>query len=164
MSFLYWIQSHWCFKEDKETTCIYHVKITGLNTTHKCELSTQCYRHAQSSSRGTEKISLREMDSILQILKVNPTAPASILRPLLVQVVNNDTAVDATFIRNFRIRAMYYHLKYPNKNNLNVDITLDNANLLLSSRDVSPIEHAILDNPLVRLNFLRNDVRNHQRR
>ena len=133
----------------------YHVKITALNPIHTCELSKQCYRNAQHSSRGKVKLSLSGMDSLLQILKVSPATPASVLRPLLKQFVNSDTPVDAIYIRNFRTRVAYYHANQQSHTNgdINVDVSLDDANHLLSNKEISPEEHKILDNPLARLNF-----------
>ena len=93
----------------KKPLIFYHVKITSVNANHTCELSTQCFRNAVSSSRGRVKVSLSGMNSLLQILKVSPSTPAIVLRPLLRQFVNNDTAIDCDFIRNFRTRVAYYH-------------------------------------------------------
>ena len=137
----------------KKPRIFYHVKITNLNTTHSCELSTQCYRNAHHSSRGQVKISLSGMHSLLHILKVTPSTPASVLRPLLNQFVDNGTAVDAQFMSNFRTRVAYYHAKNPSNHENQVDISLSDATSLLSRKVLSQEEHSILDNPLVRLNF-----------
>ena len=61
------------------------------------------------------------------------------LRPLLKKYVNADTPVDAIYIRNFRTRVAYYHANQrPHIHGEdNVDVSLDDANHLLSNTEVS---------------------------
>ena len=137
----------------KKPRIFYHVKITNVNANHTCELSTQCFRNAVASSRGQVKVSLSGMNSLLQILKVSPSTPAIVLRPLLRQFVNNDTAIDCDFIRNFRTRVAYYHSSTQTSPEHIKEVSLDTAHHLLSNKNISPEEESILDNPLVRINF-----------
>ena len=137
----------------KKPRIFYHVKITNLNASHTCELSTQCFRNATSSSRGKVKLSLTGMNSLLQILKVSPSTPALVLRPLLQQFVNSDTVIDCNFIRNFRTRAALYHSTLSSSTDYSPEISLDVANHMLSSKNISSEEESVLDNPLIRINF-----------
>ena len=129
------------------------MKITNVNASHTCELSTQLFRNAISSTRGRVKISLIGMNSLLQILKVSPSAPALVLRPLLEQFVDNKTVVDCNFIRNFRTRVALYHSSMASDIDYSPEVSLDIANSLLSNKSISREEESILDNPLIRINF-----------
>ena len=137
----------------KKPNIFYHVKITILNASHTCELSTQCFRNAISCSRGKVKVSLTGMNSLLQILKVSPSTPALVLRPLLEQFVDNNTVIDCNFIRNFRTRVALYHSSMSSSIDYSPEVSLDIANSLLSNKSISREEESILDNPLIRINF-----------
>ena len=93
------------------------------------------------------------MNSLLQILKVSPSTPALVLRPLLQQFVNSDTVIDCNFIRNFRTRAALYHSTLSSSTDYSPEISLDVANHMLSSKNISREEESVLDNPLIRINF-----------
>ena len=153
MSFPHSIQPYWTIRKGEKATHFYHVKITNVNANHTCELSTQCFRNALSSSRGWVKDSLSGMNSLLQILKVSSSTPAIVHRPFLRQFVNSDTAIDCDFIRNFITRVSYYHSSTETSPEHIKEVSLDTAHHLLSNRNISPEEESILDNPLVHINF-----------
>ena len=127
-------------RKNIKPSSFYKVKITECNTAHTCELSNQFFQHALDISAGQSKIELSRLNTLLTVLKTDPSTSANALRPLITDSLSfNGTPIDATFIRNFRQRVAYYHAKNPN----HVDVTLEDAQLILSKKTISDEEHKV---------------------
>ena len=73
------------------------------------------YRHAPKTSNGHNKIDLNNMNTAVSVLKLNPSMPAQMLRPLLKDCLPCHTNIDAKFVDNFRRRVAIQHAKNPNQ-------------------------------------------------
>ena len=51
---------------------------------------------------GHSKIDLNNMNTAVSVLKMNPSMPAQMLRPLLKDSLPCNTNIDAKFVDNFR--------------------------------------------------------------
>ena len=116
-----------------KSAILYKVKITECNPEHSCQLSSQFYRHACSTSTGQSKIKRSRMNTLLMVLKTDPSTSSNALRPLLSEYLQNDIWINSTFIRNFRQRCAYYHAKNPN----HVDVSIEEAELMVSHTNLS---------------------------
>ena len=90
------------------------------------------------------------MNSLLLLLKAKPNTEARELRPILSEYLPSDIPIDATYLRNFRLRVAYFHAANPNYR----DVTLQQTQGLLSRRDLTEEEHSVYDNPIARVNFI----------
>ena len=115
------------------------------DSVHTCQLSTQFYKTALSTSAGVAKLDLSRMKTLIMVLKSNPATNARTLRPLLLPYVNNEQEITATFIRNFRQRVAYFLALQPNFS----DLSIDEANSLVSRKYMTEEEHKVLDNPII---------------
>ena len=127
----------------------YKVKTTWCNYNHTCQLSSIFYKTATQLSRGSIKLDLVGMNSLIMLLKSNPATNARSLRSLLTEYVHHDVAIDCNYIRNFRQRVAYFHAANPSY----TDLTINEANMLLEKAPLSEEEHKVLDNPIIRINF-----------
>ena len=128
------------------------VKLTTCQYDHSCQLSNIFYKTAKRQSRGTAKIDLASMTSLLMLLKANPTTSANALRPLLLEYIHHDVPLDSTYIRNFRQRVAYFHAKNPDFK----ELSISEASTLLDKSPITNEERKILDDPIIRINF--NDM------
>ena len=64
------------------------VKITRCNYNHTCQLSSIFYKTDSQLSRGTMKLDLTSMNSVIMLLKSNPATNARSLRSLLSEYVH----------------------------------------------------------------------------
>ena len=94
----------------------YKVKISSeVNTDHTCLMSHLSYRHAMKGSKGHTKIDLNCMNTAVSILKMNPSMPTQMLRPILKDCLLCTTNIDGKFVENFRHRVALYHAKNINQ-------------------------------------------------
>lgn len=89
-------------KFDRNSNTLYKVNIIACHTVHNCQLSSQFYQHIVGTSAVHSKINLSCLNTILMVLKTDPSASLKALRPLLTEYLRNDTALNAVLIRNFR--------------------------------------------------------------
>ena len=125
------------------------VKITRCNYNHTCQLSSIFYKTDSQLSRGTMKLDLTSMNSVIMLLKSNPATNACSLRSLLSEYNHHDVVIDSTYLRNSRQRVEYFHASNPSY----TDLTISKANMLLEKTPLTEEEHKMLDNPIVRINF-----------
>jgi len=85
----------------------------------------------------------------LMVVKTDPSTSSKALRPLLAEYLQNNVVLTSTFIRNFRQRCMSYISIHPQC----CDVTLADAELMVSTKDISAEELSVLDDPLIRTNF-----------
>ena len=137
------------FTKKQKPDVFYKVKITHLNAEHTCQLSTQFFKTAQKKSSGIPKIDLSGIQTILMVLKSNPSLSARDLRPILTQYIPSEQESDAKFVRNFRLRVAYFLAKNPNYN----DLIYEQINGLVSKKYVTEEEHKVLDNPITKISF-----------
>ena len=128
------------------------VKITKCVSKHSCQMSTAAYRTAIGVAKGHPKIDLENLTAALSILKIHPRLEAQQLRPLLVNAVPKMTLISSKFMDNFRKRAALYHAQNPHTTN--ISLSLEDGLNLSRQTDVTEKDHAILDDPIIRLNFL----------
>ena len=136
-------------KGNKLPTCFYKVFISGATYNHTCRLSNRFFNTASHQSRGVEKVDLNAMSSIVLLLKHNPSTSASLLRPLLSEVMPPTVSLDSNYIRNFRLRVAYFHAANPKY----TEISHERAGLLLADSPITQKEHDILIDPITRINF-----------
>ena len=131
---------------------MHRVIITEVNNEHHCELSKEFYNVAARSTRRIPKYDLKKMEGIMGLLKNNPNLSPLSLRPLLSECVPTYFIVDLQFIQNFRARVALYHSTHTD-GNLD-EISLKEANDLISKEKLSGKEHDVLNDPMVHTNFL----------
>ena len=95
------------------------------------------------------------MNSVIMLLKSNPSTDARSLRSLLTEYVHQDVPIDAAYLRNFRQRVAYFHASNPSY----TDLSISEANMLLEKTPLTEEEHKVLDNPIIRINFKANVVK-----
>lgn len=130
----------------------YKVHIMGYNLNHTCGLSNIFFKVAKNKAESTIRINLSSMNSILMLLKTNPSISTNSLRSFLEEHVTDDTSLNCVFIRIFRLRVAYFHATNPNY----IQLTMDDARKLIKSTPIAEDEHKILDNPITRHNY--NDI------
>ena len=136
-------------KNDNKPNIMYKVKITECNPKHTCQLSKQFYQQALSTSAGHTKIKLSMMNTLLMVIKTDPSTSSKALRPLLAKYLQNDIVLNSVFIRNFRQRCMSYIARHPHC----CDVTIADAALMVSTKSISAEEHSVLEDPLIQTNF-----------
>ena len=128
----------------------YRVKIsTIVSTEHTCMMSHISFRHALKKSNGHNKIDLNIMNTAVSILKVNPSMPANMLRPLLKDCLPCHTNIDAKFVDNFRRRVALHHAKNPNQPMLSIE----ECKALSKHQDLTTSDYVGMNDPLVRTNL-----------
>ena len=131
----------------------YKVKISNvMSTKHTCLMSHIGYKHALKSSSGHNKIDLNSMNTAVSILKMNPSMPAQMLRPLLKDCLPCNTNIDAKHIDNFRRRVALNHARYPNQ----LMVSMDECQALAKDKKLDESDFIGMNDPLVRSNL--NDM------
>ena len=128
----------------------YKVKISRIvSTEHTCLMSHISYRHAMKTSNGHNKIDLNNMNTAVSVLKLNPSMPAQMLRPLLKDCLPCHTNIDAKFVDNFRRRVAIHHAKYPNQ----AFVSLEECKALSRHQDLTQSDYLGMNDPMVRTNL-----------
>ena len=128
----------------------YKVKIsTIVSLEHTCLMSHMSFRHALKTTSGHKKIDLNQMNTAVTILKMNPSMPAQMLRPLLKASLPSHTNLTAKFVDNFRKRVAIHHAKYPNQELL----SLAECQALSKESNLSGSDYIGMNDPLVRTNL-----------
>ena len=128
----------------------YRVKISSIvSTEHTCMMSNLSYRHALRKSTGHNKIDLKNMNTAVSVLKMNPSMPTQMLRPLLKDSLPSHTNIDGKFVDNFRRRVAIYHAKNPNHEIL----TMEECKALSQHKDLTQGDFIGMNDPLVRANL-----------
>ena len=83
------------------------IKITTIVLAHTCVLNTLGYRLAVVRS-GKSVLDIHAMTDVLRLLQVNPTMSAGNLRPFLVRHLPSHMSVTASYVVNFRNKALKY--------------------------------------------------------
>ena len=131
----------------KKGNIYYQVKITTVNYEHTCELSPNSCRLAL---RGAGKLTpnLGGLQDILSLLSEHPNLDHKVLRSLLQKYVPFYQALDGSYIRNFRLRALsFIHADH--------ELTMSEARALTSKSRSAADELASTDNPIFATNFKR---------
>ena len=74
------------------------------STEHTCMMSHISYRHALRKASGHNKIELNCMNTAVSVLKMNPSMPCQMLRPLLKDSLPCSTHLSGKFSDNCRRR------------------------------------------------------------
>ena len=128
----------------------YKVKISNIvSTKHTCMMSHISYRHALSKSTGHTKINLTSMNTAVSVLKMNPSMPAQMLRPLLKNCLPCNVNLDAKFIDNYRRRVAIHHAKNPNQ----PMITMEQCHALSNPKPLDRTDLIGMNDPLIRSNL-----------
>ena len=131
----------------------YRAKISSIvSTQHTCMMSHISYKHALKKTSGHSKIDLNHMNTAVSVLKMNPSMPAQMLRPLLKDSLPCNTNIDAKFVDNFRRRVAIYHAKNPNHTML----TMEQCKELSVRNNLTESDYVGMNDPLVRRNL--NDM------
>ena len=121
------------------------VKITTVDYEHTCELSPASCRLALKGS-GKLIPDLAGLQDVLSILREHPTLDHKVLRTLLQKYVPFYLALDGTYIRNFRLRALTF-------DNASTELTMVDARALTSNSRSAADEFVSSDNPIFAKNF-----------
>jgi hypothetical protein len=130
---------------DKKDRMHYMVKITTVDYEHTCELSPSSCRLALKGS-GKLIPDLAGLQDVLSILREHPTLDHKVLRTLLQKYVPFYLALDGTYIRNFRLRALTF-------DSANTELTMVDARALTSDSRSAADEFVTSDNPIFAKNF-----------
>ncbi len=96
---------------------------------------------------GQAQPNLEGMNTILSLLKEQPGLPNTVLRPLLQKYLPHYKAMDSSFMRNFRMRALKFIILDPCQ-----DLTLQDVNQVASRTNIAAEEIVDLDQPILRQN------------
>ena len=136
--------------KDKSLPAIFRkVNITFCNPIHNCGLSKSSYRKASHSSKSQNKFEYKVIQSVVNVMKIDPHLPARHLRSLLVGCLSSDTDISAHFLCNFRKRCQLYHASHPNA----LELSRDDALCLTSESNVNTKELSVLEDNEVCKNF-----------
>jgi hypothetical protein len=130
---------------NKKNRIHYRVKITTVDYEHTCELSPTSCRLALKGS-GKLIPDLAGLQDVLSILREHPTLDHKVLRTLLQKYVPFYLALDGTYIRNFRLRALTF-------DSGSTEITMVDARALTSHSRSAADEFVTSDNPIFAKNF-----------
>ena len=80
----------------------YKIKISSVpSIEHACMMSHISYRHALRKASGHNKLELKYMNTAVSVLKMNPSMPSQMLRPLLKDSLPCSTHLSGQFLDNF---------------------------------------------------------------
>ena len=79
------------------------------------------YRHAVKRSSGHSKLDLTSMNTAISILKLNPSMPTNMLRPILKDCLPCTTNIDAKYVDNFRRQVAIHHIRNANQATVSMD-------------------------------------------
>ena len=100
----------------------YKVKISNIiSTDHTCQLSQSSYSYAYKAMNGHTKIDLSALNTAVDVLVLNPSLPARLMRPLLKNVLPSTKNINGKFCDNFRRRVMIYHAKHPDAGQISME-------------------------------------------
>jgi hypothetical protein len=136
-----------CTKHGWKPYPFYFVKVTSVQYNHNCPMSTVSHRVALRKS-GQAQPNLEGMNTILSLLKEQPGLPNTVLRPLLQKYLPHYKAMDSSFMRNFRMRALKFIILDPCQ-----DLTLQDVNQVASRTNIAAEEIVDLDQPILCQHF-----------
>jgi hypothetical protein len=122
----------------KKPDIFYHVKITNVNFSHTCQMTTIFHRQALQKSVGLQP-DLNGVNGIMSLLHEKPMLQSEVLRPLLCKYLPFYKATDAIFIANFRRRAHHWLVTNGDK-----ELTMEEV-LCLSSKKSLTSEEFLLN-------------------
>ena len=138
------------YKKPYRNNIFYKTKISNIiSTEHTCLMSQISYRHALKSSNGHKNIDLSACNTAVDILKMNPSMPARMLRPMLKNVLPSHTHINGKYIDNFRRRVMMYHAKNPNASM----VTMEDSIALTKDTQINKSDFLGMNDPVVQTNF-----------
>jgi hypothetical protein len=132
----------------KKPDISYHMKITGVNFAHTCQMTTIFHWQALQKPGGLQP-DLNGVNDIMSLLREKPMLQSEVLRPLLAKYLPFYKATDAMFIANFRRRAHHRFVTNGDK-----ELTMEEV-LHLSSKKSLASEEFLLneDNPMQKQNL-----------
>lgn len=134
-------------KDTRLPTIFYQVKITQVNLSHTCELSTNSHRVAIQKS-GYQQPNLDGMNDIMSLLREKPTLSSETLRPLLLKYLPTYYSIDAKFIGNFRKRAQYHLIQHGDR-----ELCMNDVQRLSSRKPLASDELLLSDDPMLQHNM-----------
>ena len=138
-------------RRSKKTDIMHRVVITGIDSTHTCQLSNAFFHKASRSTTRTNKFDLKKMDAVVNLLKNTPNLSPISLRPLLHDCLPTYILTTGKFIGNFRNRVALFHAK--NTDLVKRNISIEEVNHLCLKTSVSVEETKVLDDTMVMGNF-----------
>ena len=136
--------------KDKSVHPIFRqVNITKCNPKHSCGLSTSSYRAASRLSKSQSKFDYKALNSVVNVMKIDPHLPARHLRSLLVGCLPPETDISSDYISNFRKRCQLYHASHPDA----LELACEHASGLISESCVNNKELSVLNDNTVCTNF-----------
>ena len=137
-------------KKPYRNNIFYKTKISNIiSSEHTCLMSQISYRHALKSSNGHKKIDLSACNTAVDILKMDHSMPARMLRPMLKNVLPSHTHISGKYIDNFRRRDMMYHAKNPNA----LMVTMEGSIALTKDTQINKSNFLGMNDPVVQINF-----------
>ena len=141
----------------------YKVKVSTLACLdHSCMMSHMSYTHALKKTNGHSKIDLDSVNTAVSMLKMYPSMPAKMLRPLLKNVLPCTTCIDSKLIDNFRRRVALHHAKNPSHD----VVTMDESRQLVRNKDLDKSDFIGMNDDIVKTNLselytkiMKNDSR-----
>ena len=82
------------------------------------------YRKASHSSKIINKFEYKVIESVVNVIKIDPHLPTRHLRSFMVGRLSPDTDISAHFLCNFRKRCQFYHASHPDALELSCEDTL----------------------------------------
>jgi hypothetical protein len=146
-------------KNFKKPDVFYQVKITSVNYTHSCQMTTIFHRQAIQTAGGYQP-DLNGLNDIISLLRHKPNLQAEVLRPLLLKYLPHYKATDAKFLCNFRERARIWLIRNGDK-----PMTMEEARFLSAKRPPAADEFLLSDDPMQKQNLtalLRTAMQNGQ--
>ena len=112
-------------------------------------MSKISYRHAWKTSKGTNKLDLNACNTAVSMLKMNPSMPARMMRPLLRDVSPSETNINGKYVDNFRRCVMLYHAK----NSDSAMVTMEEGIALTKRSNISESDFIGMNDPIIQTNF-----------
>ena len=134
------------YKPDKKPGVFYLAKITTVNYEHNCCMSSMSHRVALRRS-GQAQPNLEGMNTILSLLKEQPALLNTILCPLLQKYLPHYKAMDPSFMRNFKNRALQFIIQDPCH-----ELSMQEVIQVTSQSNCAANKTIDLDQPLLRQN------------
>jgi hypothetical protein len=134
-------------KGDTTPDIFFRVKLTGCTYEHNCSMDTASHRLAFQAN-GHNTADLSRMNHVLRMLRDKPSVPNHVIRPEIAHAIPPYRGMDASFMRNFRLRVLAYILKNPV-----IDVSLEDVASFTSNRVIAANEIINLDQPITRQNY-----------